>query len=145
MTEHHIKPTGPVEFLQTPSTVESANTHHTANLLEDIKYFHNAALSYQDAYEALQLQQVELQTKFTEQAQLVQEASEALKTVEAESTAKQQEIATLRGQREADIQHVVGQAVVQYRDQLSSAQANLQQRDREHQQLIQSCKIKSVH
>ena len=113
-TEHHIKQTGPVESLQTPSSVESANTQHTANLLEDIKYFHNATLSYQDAYEALQLQQAELQTKFTEQAQLVQEASEALKAVEAESTAKQQEITTLCGQWEADIQHAIGQAVVQY-------------------------------
>ena len=93
---------------------ESANANHTANLLEDIKYFHNAALSYQDAYEALQLQQAELQTKFTEQAQLVWEASEALKAVEAESSARQQEIATLQGQREADIQHAIGQAMVQY-------------------------------
>ena len=137
LTEHHIEQTGPVESPQTPSSVESANANHTANLLEDIKYFHNAALSYQDAYEALQLQQAELQTKFTEQAQLVQEASEALKAVEAESSAKQQEIATLQGQREADIQQAIGQAVVEYRDQLSSAQANLQQKDREHQQLIQ--------
>ena len=64
LTEHHIQQTGPVESPQTPSSVESANTKHTANLLEDIKYFHNAALSYQDAYEALQLQQAELQTKF---------------------------------------------------------------------------------
>ena len=63
LTEHHTKQTGPVESPQTPSSVESANTHHTANLLEDIKYFHNAALSYQDTYEALQLQQEELQTK----------------------------------------------------------------------------------
>ena len=137
LTKHHIKPTGPVESPQTPSSVESAKTHHPTNLLEDIKYFHNATLSYQDAYEALQLQQAELQTKFTEQAQLVQEASEALKAVEAESTARQQEIATLRGQWEADIQQAIGQAVVQYQDQLSSAQANLQQRDQEHQQLIQ--------
>ena len=137
LTKHHIEPTGPVESPQTPSSVESAGAHHTANLLEDIKYFHNAALSYQDAYEALQLQQAELQTKFTEQAQLVQEASEALKAVEAESTARQQEIATLRDQWEADIQQAVGQAMVQYRDQLSSAQANLQQRDQEHQQSIQ--------
>ena len=78
--------TGPVESVQTPSSaesVENVNTH-TANLLKDLKYFHNAVLSYQDAYEALQLQQVELQTKFTEQAQLVQEASETLKAVEAE-------------------------------------------------------------
>ena len=84
-----------VESLQTPSSVESANATHTANLLEDIKYFHNATLSYQDAYEALQQQQAELQTMFTEQAKLVQEASDALKAVEAESLAKQQEIATL--------------------------------------------------
>ena len=137
LSGHHVEQQArPVESPQTPDSVESANTH-TANLLEDIKYFHNAALSYQDAYEALQLQQVELQTKFTEQAQLVQEASEALKAVEAESTAHQQEIITLRDQWEADIQQAIGQAVVQYRDQLSSAQANQQQRDREHQQLIQ--------
>ena len=43
---------------------------------------------------------------------------------------------TLRNQWEADIQQAVGQAVVQYRDQLSSAQAIQQQRDREHQQSI---------
>ena len=105
--------------------------------MEDIKYFHNATLSYQDAYEALQLQQAELQTKFTEQAKLVQEASDALKAVEAESLAKQQEIATLREQWEDDIQHAVGQAMGQYRDQLSSVQANLQQKDQEHQESIQ--------
>ena len=40
------------------------------------------------------MQQAELHTKFTEQAQLVQEASEALKAVEAESTTRQQELAT---------------------------------------------------
>ena len=84
-----------MESIQTPNSVESVESvnTHIANLLEDVKYFHNAALSYQDAYEALQLQQVELQTKFTEQAQLVQEASEALKADEVESTARQQELA----------------------------------------------------
>ena len=88
--------TGSVEPVQSPSSVESVESvnSHTANLLEDVEYFHNTALSYQDAYEALQAQQVELQTRFTEQAQLVQEASETLKTVEAESAARQQELAT---------------------------------------------------
>ena len=131
-----------VESVQTPGSaesVESANMH-TANLLEDVKYFHNAALSYQDAYEALQEQQVELQTKFSEQAQLVQEASDALRANEVESAAQQQELmselTTLRDQREVDIQHTVGQAVVQYREQLESAQTTQQQRDREHQQSI---------
>ena len=137
-----VQRTESVESVQTPGlaeSVESVNTH-TANLLEDVKYFHNAMLSYQDVYEALQAQQVELQTKFTEQAQLVQEASDALKAAEAESAAHQQELATelttLRSQREADIQQAIGQAVVQYHDQLSSAQATQQQRDREHQQSI---------
>ena len=130
LTAHHIEQqAGPVESPQTPSSVDSAGAQHTTNLLEDIKYFHNAALSYQDVYEALQLQQAELQTKFTEQAQLVQEASETLKAVEAESNARQQEIVTLHGQWEADIQQAVGQAVVQYQDQLSSAQATQQQKD----------------
>ena len=131
-----------VESVQTPGSaesVESANMH-TANLLEDVKYFHNAALSYQDAYEALQEQQVELQTKFSEQAQLVQEASDALRANEVESAARQQELmselTTLRDQREVDIHHAIGQAVVQYREQLESAQTIQQQRDREHQQSI---------
>ena len=128
-----------VQTLGLAESVESVNSH-MANLLEDVRYFHNAALSYQDAYEALQAQQVELQTKFKEQAQLVQEASDALKANEAESAACQQELVseltTLRNQREANIQQAVGQAVVQYHDQLSSAQAKQQQRDREHQQSI---------
>ena len=106
-------------------------------MLEDVRYFHNTALGYQDAYEALQQQQEELQSRFTEQAKLVQEASEALKAAEVESSARQQEIMALQSQWEADIQHAVGQAMLEYQDQLSSAQSNLQQRDREHQQLIQ--------
>ena len=108
-----------------------------ANLLEDVKYFHNAALGYQDAYETLQQQQEELQSRFTEQAKLVQEASEALRAAEVESSMRQQEIIALQNQQEADIQHAIGQAVLEYWDQLSSAQSNLQQRDREHQQSIQ--------
>ena len=129
-------------------SVESVNTH-TANLLEDVKYFHNAALSYQDAYEALQAQQVELQTKFTEQAQLVQEASDALRANEAESAACQQELVseltTLRNQREADIQQAVGQAVVQYHDQLSSARQRNSSRIESTSNRSIGCRSKSMH
>ena len=71
---------------RTPSSEEGANASHMANLLKDVKYFHNAALGYQDAYEALQQQQEELQSRFTEQAKLVQEASEALIAAEVESS-----------------------------------------------------------
>ena len=88
-------------------------------------------------YETLQQQQEELQSKFKEQAKLVQEASEALKAVEAESSMKQQELVALQSQREADIQQAVGQAVFDYQEQLSLAQNDLQQKDREHQQSIQ--------
>ena len=133
---HHLESESG-ESPQTPSSEEGANASHVANLLEDVKYFHNAALGYQDAYETLQQQQEELQSRFTEQAKLVQEASEALRAAEVESTVKQQEIATLQSQQEADIQHAVGKAVLENWDQLSSAQSNLQQRDREHQQSIQ--------
>ena len=50
---------------------------------------------------------------------------------------QQQEIEALQNQREADIQHTIRQAVLEYRDQLSSVQNHLQQEDREHQQSIQ--------
>ena len=71
---------------QIPDSEEGTNASHVANLLEDIKYFHNAALGYQYAYKALQQQQEELQSKFTKQAKLVKEASETLKAIEAESS-----------------------------------------------------------
>ena len=137
LEQHHTEQPESRGSPQTPSSEEGANASHTANLLEDVRYFHNAALGYQDAYEALQQQQEELQTRFTEQAKLVQEASEALKAAEMESSMRQQEIVALQSQQEVDIQHAIGQAMLEYWDQLSSAQGNLQQKDREHQQSIQ--------
>ena len=50
---------------------------------------------------------------------------------------RKQEIIALQSQWEADIQHAIGQAVLEYHDQFSSAQSDLHQRDREHQQSIQ--------
>ena len=86
LTRHQAKQPESGGSPQTPDSEEGANASHVANLLEDVKYFHNATLGYQDAYEALQQQQEELQSKFTEQAKLVKEASETLKAVEAESS-----------------------------------------------------------
>ena len=63
-----------------------------------------------------------------EQAKLVKEA---------ESSMRQQEIEALQNQWEAEIQHAVGQAVLEYWDQLSVARNDLQQKYREHQQSIQ--------
>ena len=122
------------------------DTNHTANLLEDIKYFHNAALSYQDAYEALQQQQAELQSKFTEQAQLVQEALDALKAVEAESSARQQEIATLRGQQEADIQHaLLDKPWDSIKTSLAQHKLTYSRRIESTNNRSKSCRIKYMH
>ena len=80
LNQHHVEQPESGESPQTPRSEEGANASHMANLLEDVKYFHNATLGYQDTYETLQQQQEELQSRFTEQAKLVQEASEALKS-----------------------------------------------------------------
>ena len=145
LSQHHTEQPETGEFPQTPSSVESANASHTANLLEDIKYFHNAALGYQDTYKALQQQQEELQSRFTEQAKLVQEASEALKAAEVESSVRQQEVIALQSQWEADIQQAIGQAVVEYWDQLSSAQSNCNKGIESISNQSKSCRIRCVH
>ena len=66
------------ESLQVLDSEIGTGAVNTANLIEDAKFYQDTALEYQDAYETLQLQQEELQHQFTQQAQLVQEASEAL-------------------------------------------------------------------
>ena len=126
LVEHHTEQSESGGSLQILNSEEGAGARHTANLMEDVRYFQNAALGYQDAYEALQLQQEELQTRFTQQAQLIQEASEALRAAEVESSVHKQEIVALQSQQDVDIQHAVNQAVSQYQDQLSSVQSNLQ-------------------
>ena len=57
----------------------------------------------------------------------------------------QQEIEALQNQWKADIQQAIGQAVLEYRDQLSSAQNDLQQKDTEHQQSIQRLQDQVLH
>ena len=135
--EHHTEQSESGGSLQVLNSEEGVGASNAASLIEDVRYFQNAALGYQDAYEALQLQQEELQTRFTQQAQLVQEASEALRAAEVESSVHKQEIVALQSQQDVDIQRAIDQAVSQYQDQLSSMQSNLQWKDKEHQQSIQ--------
>ena len=66
------------------------------------------------------------------QAILVKEASEALKASESHVSAMQEELMTLKRNREADIQRAVGNMVSQYEHQLSSAQSHT----RDHQSAI---------
>ena len=125
IVSHHMEQSESGESPQVLSSEEGAGAINTASLIEDVRYFQDAALGYQDAYKALQLQQEELQHRFAQQAQLVQEASEALQVVEVESLVHQQEIVALQSQWDIDIQHAMDQAMSQYQDQLSSTQINL--------------------
>ena len=83
------------------------DTISAANLIEDAKFYQDAALGYQDAYETLHIQQEELQHRYTQQAQLVEEASEALRAAEAESSVRHQELVNLQQQWEAEIQQLL--------------------------------------
>ena len=137
IVEYHMEQSESGGSPQVLDSEEGEGDINTAGLIEDVKYFQDAALGYQDAYDALQLQQEELQHQFTQQAQLVQEASEALQAAEVESLVQQQEIVAFQSQWDIDIQHAVDQAMTQYQDQLSSTQITLQRKDKEHWQSIQ--------
>ena len=49
-----------------------------ADLIEDAKFYQDAAIGYQDVCETLHIQQEDLQHRYAQQAQLVEEASKAL-------------------------------------------------------------------
>ena len=133
--ESHINQTAESgESLQVLNSESGAGAISTANLIEDAKFYQDAALEYQDACETLCQ---ELQHWFTQQVQLVQEASEALQAVEVKSSIRQQEYVALQGKWEAEIWRAIDKAVIQYQDQLSSTQSSLQWKDKEHQQSIQ--------
>ena len=101
------------------------------DLIEHTKFYQNTALGYQDTYETLHIQQ-KLQHRYTQQAQLVEEASEALRDAEAESSLRHQEFVNLQQQQEADIQHAIDKAMSQYQVQLSSVKSSLEQKDQEY-------------
>ena len=105
------------------------------DLLEDVKFYQHAAFEFQSAYEALRLQQEELQGRCSEQAQLIEETSGALRAVETESSQRYQEIMDLQKRRNADIQHAINKAVAQYQLQLSTAKSSLQQKESSVQKL----------
>ena len=67
----------------------------------------------------------------------MEEAFEALRAAEAESSLRHQEFVNLQQQWEADIQHAVDKAMFQYQLQLSSVKISLQQKDQEYQHSVQ--------
>ena len=79
------------ESVQVLDSESGTGAISTADLTEDAIFYQDAAIGYQDAYETLHIQQAELQHWYTQQAQLVEEASEALQAAEAESSGRHQE------------------------------------------------------
>ena len=95
------------------------------DIIEDAQFFQDAATEYQLAYQSLE-------EKYNHQAILVKEASEALKASESCVSVIQEELMALQHNRETDIQKAVGNAVSQYKHQLSTAQTCT----RDHQSAI---------
>ena len=62
-----------------------------------------------------------LDEKYTHQAVLVKEVSEALEAYESCGSVLQEELMALQQNYEADIHQALGQAVLQYEHQLQSA------------------------
>ena len=91
----------------------------TGDIADDAKLFQDAATEYQLAYQSLD-------KKYSEQAVLVHEASEALKVSEGRTKELLKELDALKKNRETDIQMAVGGAVLQYEELLSSEQSRAQ-------------------
>ena len=91
----------------------------TGDITDDAKLFQDAATEYQLAYQSLD-------KKYSEQAVLVHEASEALKASEDRTKELQKELDALKKNRKSDIELAVGGAVLQYEELLSSEQSRAQ-------------------
>ena len=99
------------------------------DLLEDAKFYQDLTVELQTAYDTLE-------SRFTQQARLMEEASGALHTAEMEASRKQRELLKLQKDHEADIQLAVGKAVFEYKEQLAAAKQKQQSKDRKHQQMV---------
>ena len=83
------------------------------DIVGDAKLFQKAATEYQLAYQSLD-------KKYSEQAVLVKEASEALKASKSLVKELQREMDALKQNCDSDIQLAIGGAVLQYKQRLSS-------------------------
>ena len=90
-----------------------------SDIVGDAKLFQEAATEYQLAYQSLD-------KKYSEQAVLVHEASEALKASQSCVEELQREMDALKQNRDSDIQLAVGGAVLQYEQRLMSEQSRAQ-------------------
>ena len=82
--------------------LEESGLEH-GDIVQDAQFFQDAAVEYQMAYQSLE-------DKYTHQAILMKEASEALKASESHVSAMEEELMTLKRDCEADIKGAVGNA-----------------------------------
>ena len=108
----------------------------TGDIIQDAKIFQEVATEYQLVYQSLD-------AKYTHQAVLVKEASEALKASESHVAELQEELMALKQNRNNDIQQAVGQVVSQYEQKLSTEQSHTQEHQ-EHYRLIKLFHFKSM-
>ena len=99
------------------------------DLLKDAKFYQDVAIELQTAYETLE-------SRFTQQAHLMEEASGALHAAESQASKRQQELLKLQKDHKADIQSAVGEVVYEYREQLAAAKQRQQFKDHKHQQTV---------
>ena len=117
------------EAPETTGEEESTSGLRMGDLLEDAKFYQDITIELQTAYDTLQ-------SRFTQQAHLMEEASGALHAAETQASIRQQELLKLQKDHEADIQLAVGKAVFGYREQLAAAKQKQQSKDRKHQQTV---------
>ena len=89
------------------------------DIADNAKFFQDAATEYQLTYQSLD-------KKYSEQAVLVHEASEALKASESCAKELQKELDALKKNRDSDIQMAVGGAVLRYEQRLLTEQSRAQ-------------------
>ena len=101
-----------------PTSVDDGGSEE-GDIIHDAKFFQEGATEYQLAYQSLD-------EKYTQQAILVKEASEALKASESSVAGLQEELKALQQNHDNDIQQAVGQAVTDYEQKLSTEQSHTQ-------------------
>ena len=98
----------------------------TGDLLEDTKFYQDVAVELQTACDTLQ-------KRFDQQSCLMDEASGALHAVESQASQRQRELLEVQRDYETNVQQAIGEAVMEYREQLAVAKNDQQLKDREHQ------------
>ena len=83
--------------------------------LIEAKFYQEAVINYQNAYEALLAQQGELQGKFEAQSHLIQEASAAIDVAETEAKTHHQELLCVRQDQQKEMDSAVSKMVEQYK------------------------------